>query len=267
MPPLAIAAGIGAAASIGGAALSSHAANKAANKAAAAQTQAAQINADLYKDIYSQNKTLLAPYVDLGVPAGQKLSGLIGQGPFGSTITSQVPGSALNPGSFDDFKNSTNYNWALNEGLRGVNTAKWAGGSLHSGDTLKSLIGYAGNKAADTYGQYISQLGDYLKYNDAFNIGERAYSTDQYNTNVGNLFNLLNTGAGAASATAGVGTNFANQTASANNQAANAQQQAALLSGINKSNMYSNIGGTLANLLGGIKFGGGGGGLPNVLGM
>jgi hypothetical protein len=187
-------AAIAAGGSIIGSALGGKGAAKAAKTAAKAQIKTAQMNNDLALNIYNQNKGTLAPFIGMGTNAGTKLSDLLNQGPYGSNLSSATTGSALNPGSFDNFKDSTNYNWRMNEGLRGVNTAKWAGGSLHSGDTLKGLTNYAGNLASQEYGNYINQLGDYLKYQDAFANKERAYSTDQYNQYTAGLSGLLGTG-------------------------------------------------------------------------
>ncbi len=78
MPPVVIAAGIGAAAGIGGAALSSSAQKKAAKKAASsAENTAAQNNA-LQERIYGQNQAILNPYVTRGNEAGSAINALLG---------------------------------------------------------------------------------------------------------------------------------------------------------------------------------------------
>jgi hypothetical protein len=80
MPPVVIAAGIGAAAGIGGGLLSASAQKKAASKAADAATQTAEMNNALQSQIYGENKALLSPYVNRGNSAGDAINALLGLG-------------------------------------------------------------------------------------------------------------------------------------------------------------------------------------------
>ena len=74
----ALALGIGAAASLGGAALSSSAQKSAANKAADVATQTSAENNALARDIYGQNKQALAPFMQRGNVAGDYINAMLG---------------------------------------------------------------------------------------------------------------------------------------------------------------------------------------------
>lgn len=250
-----------------GSALGGKGAKKAAKIQANAQLKSTQMNNDLARDIYGQNKATLSPFIDRGNTAGNTLSGLLAQGPYGENLSSLVPGSALNPGSFDNFKDSTNYEWRLGEGIRGVNTKFGARGALQSGAAAKGVVDYAGNAASQEYGNYINQLRDYLGYQDQWNRNERGYSTDQYNTYTNNLSNLMGSGMSGASALAGVGQNYVANTSNNNNQAAAAQGNAAMMNGFAQNNMYANMGNALGQGIGSLFAPKGGGGLSSLMGL
>jgi hypothetical protein len=74
----ALALGIGAAASLGGAALSSSAQKSAANKAAQVSTDTTATNNALARDIYGQNQQALAPFMQRGNVAGDYINAMLG---------------------------------------------------------------------------------------------------------------------------------------------------------------------------------------------
>lgn len=159
----------------------------------------------------------------LDQPANQNepygLTGGMGQGyqqPQG-TITSQVrPQTAQS--AWDQFRNSTNYNFRLGEGMNALNSG-WAGaGALQSGAAMKDAIRYGQNFGSN-------ELNNYL----ALVQGQQAL------------------GAGAASSLAGVGNDFLSSVTANNRASADAQSNAALLRGQANQQMYGGI----ANALGG----------------
>lgn len=87
-----IAAGIGAAASVGSSAIQSHAAGKAADKQTAAANQATQ----LQRDIYNQQRADSMPWLRAGQGAISTLANLSGI-PMGGPGTGGIP-SGVNPG-------------------------------------------------------------------------------------------------------------------------------------------------------------------------
>lgn len=78
MPPPLIAAGVGAAASIGGAVLGGNSTKKAARQAADTSMQTASMNNALAKDIYGQNRSALAPFMTRGNAAGDQINAMLG---------------------------------------------------------------------------------------------------------------------------------------------------------------------------------------------
>lgn len=121
----------------------------------------------------------------------------------------------LNAGNFSSFRESPDYQFALTQGLQGLDRSAAARGSLYSGGQSADVLGYASGLASQQYGNYYNRL-----------------------------MGLAGMGQSAASALAGVGNTYANQTANnAYNNAANNNALTGLLTGIG-SNLASNyIGG------------------------
>lgn len=210
MPPVLIAAGVGAAATIGGAAISSHASSSAATKAAAAQTANTNSNNALALDIYNRNTANFQPDMATGGAATASINSLL----------------AGDSHAFDDFRNSTNYNFTYGQGMNALNQGLAGQSALHSGAAQKSAIRYGQGQAGNSLGGYISLLQ-----------GQQ------------------NLGFGAAQALAGVGNTYGASVTANNNNAADAASNAALLRGQAQSQMI----GTTANALGNFasSFGGG----------
>lgn len=95
MPPVVIAAGIGAAASIGGAALSASSQKKAANKAASTAQGVADSNNALQGQIYNNNVSLAEPWRAGGLQAFNATNALLGLGGSGAPAgtVSSAPGA------------------------------------------------------------------------------------------------------------------------------------------------------------------------------
>lgn len=268
-------AGIAAAGSIAGGVMSAKAQKSAANKAADTSMQTAQMNNDLAKDIYGQNKQVLSPYQQRGNEAGNAINSLLGlgqpqqqqvqpmsnqqvgsfggqnpfqgggfggiMGGFGNVASGQwrenmsgeVPGymggsgygdgaieqrQMQNPqadynNAFDNYRNSTGYQFRTNEGVRALDAAASAGGVRNSGAAQKSLMNYGQNIASGEFNNYLALLA-----------------------------NQQGVGLSGASAQAGVGQNYVNNVTANNNSAGTAAANAQLFRGQATANMWGNIG-------------------------
>jgi hypothetical protein len=129
---------------VGGALISSHAANNASSAAANAASQ----NNALQKEIYDSNKGLEAPFINSGYGAETELNGFLGLG--GDPTATQA--------AFQKYLNSTGYQFDLSQGLDAVAQSKAASGLLGSGSLVKALDAY-GTGLAQQYGQqYVQNL-------------------------------------------------------------------------------------------------------------
>ncbi len=210
MPIALIAAGVGAVASVAGAAISSGAQKSAARTAATA----ADNNNAIQQQVRQENTTNLSPYMTRGNAAGANynaLLGLSGPGPQvgnfysenggvrpGSGVSVNVtPSSAMN--AFNTYKGSDGYQFRVGEGLNALNTGYAARGAINSGAAMKAIDTYGQGQASDEFGKYLGYLN-----------------------------NQQQIGLSGANALAGVNTNFANQVSSNNNNAAGAAGNAAI---------------------------------------
>ena len=213
--PLIIPAIIGTVGAVGGALISSHAANNASNQAA----QAAASNNALQSQIYQSNKALITPYVDRGNTAADALQGFLGLG--GDPAKTQA--------AFQNYLNSTGYQFNLHQGLDAAEQSKAAQGLYNSGAALKALDAY-GTGLAGTYGQqYIDNLG---------NVAQR--------------------GVNAVGTLTGAGQNYANQVGSNNAGAANVAANAGLAAAGQTNGLIGNALSAFGNLRGQSSYGGGG---------
>lgn len=135
--------------------------------------------------------------------------------------TGTAPNNALS--AWDTFRNSTNYQFRLDQGLEAVNTKYAAMGALESGAAMKAIDDYAQNFASNELANYMDQL----------------YRQEAL-------------GASAASSLAGVGTNLVSQVSANNTNAANAAANAALAQGQANANQWNNIGGAIGTAAGAI---------------
>lgn len=129
---------------------------------------------------------------------------------------SQSPTDAYRT-AFDNYRNSTGYDFRVREGEKGLNSGYAAKGLLNSGAAQKSMERYRQDYASGEFGNYLTQLG-----------------------------NQQNVGLSAGNALAGVGTGYSNAVASQNNAQAGVLANAALANGQASGNLY----GTAANALG-----------------
>jgi hypothetical protein len=302
MPIGVIAAGVTAAATIGGAALSSSATKKAAKSATnTALTTSAADNA-LQRETRDMNVSLAQPWMQSGLQANSAINALLGlggapaasaapqtpatapqsypaytgagtpvnalggayvdtegfSGPMNSpagrrfnnvdalqytggdpmTTTGQfgpaepypaaAPASNVAPGTtpyanaFQNFLNSTGFQFQMDQGNKAVNQGYAARGTLQSGAALKALQDRGQQTALSNY---------FLPYMNL--LGQQQ-----------------GVGLSATNATMGVGTNYANQVSGNNQAAASVAMNAAGVAGSANSQMYGSIAGALGNVAG-----------------
>jgi hypothetical protein len=168
-----IAAGLGAAGSIGGALIGQGSQD---NALQAQEAATAKIVAEQQRQ-FDLTRGDLAPWRTTGGSALGQLASLYGLstvGPDGKT----VPGSAPD---MSKFFTSPDYQFRMKQGLAGVDAGAAAGGSLDSGATRKAEIGYAGNLASGEFGNYANRLAGIA------GVGQTAVNTGaqlgQENTN------------------------------------------------------------------------------------
>ncbi|UZB05543.1 hypothetical protein OM948_08840 [Xanthomonas citri pv. fuscans] len=118
----------------------------------------------------------------------------------------------LNAGNYSSFQESPDYQFALQQGIQGLDRSAAARGSLYSGGQQADLMQFGQGLASQQYNNYYNKLAS-----------------------------LAGMGQSAASALAGVGNTYANATANnAYQGAANSNALTGLLTGVG-SNLASNI--------------------------
>lgn len=192
-------AALGAGASVLGASAQKKAAGKAAD---VAQSTANQNNA-LTREIYGNNVGILSPYVNRGNAAGNAFNELLGLG------AAAAPSAAS---AFDQYRNSTGYQFRVDEGNKAINQGYAARGQLESGAAMKALQARGQNLATDDFKDYLGLLG-----------------------------NQQGVGLSAGSALAGVGQQYAGTVSANNNMAGQAKGDAYIAGGVANQNMYSGI--------------------------
>lgn len=123
--------------------------------------------------------------------------------------------------AFDVFRNSTGYQFRVNEGMEALNSGYAGSGLLQSGAALKGLDDYRQNAASAEFGNYMGYLG-----------------------------NQQGVGLSAASAQAGVGQSYANNVSSLNSQNANALANAAVAKANNSNALIGGITSGIGNAVG-----------------
>ncbi len=275
MPPLAIAAGIGAIGAIGGAALSASAQKKAASKAANSAASTAAANNALQEKIYNQNAGYLSPFVTRGNAAGDSINALLGIGgvsaappPAAQPPASQFPPSSTQPppprgGLFSLIDQNSNYGFAGNTQQPLTANAAPAAPPVSSGLTpqaaFNNYLGSTGYQFQVDQGNQAITQGYAAK--NALQSGAALKALQTYGQNtatgffkdyLGLLGNQQGVGLAGASAIAGVGSGYANSVSANNNLAGNAQQNAYLSAGQANGNLYNAIGSSIGNVAGSV---------------
>lgn len=169
MPPVAIAAGIGAVGSIAGGVISSNGAKN------AAKAQQNSTNQQIAANNANQQmiRGLSQPTIDRGNAAGQIYSGLLGVG--GDPAASQQ--------ALATYRGSSGYQDLLTQGLGAVNANAYARGMGDSGATLKALQTRGMNLADQNVNQYLGNLNNLIQTGNSAigNVAGVATQTTQAN--------------------------------------------------------------------------------------
>lgn len=206
---------IGGVAGLAGSLISSRNNNRAIRDASNITVQNNRETNALAKWMYGQNKEILEPSVQRGNAAGQQINALLGVGGANPTASQKT--------AFDQFRNSTGYQFRLNEGMDSLGANWLARGLSKSGAAAKSAM---------TFGQGIA--------------------SDEFNNYIGALSNQQGVGLSAGSALAGVGQNYVNTVTGNNNQAASALGNAAIARANNNNALWGNLAQT-AGWIGGMS--------------
>ena len=154
---------IGAAASLGSAAIGAGAANKAAK----AQEASARINRDAAHKVGAAIDTGYVEALDKALNelnfgewrAGQPLQPYQQAGE--ASLNQLMSALGLGEGSFDPnsiIANTPGYQFRLDQGTQALNRAANAGGGLYSGATGKALVNYGQGLAGDYWNNYLNEL-------------------------------------------------------------------------------------------------------------
>lgn len=252
---------LGALATAGGGIASSVIGSKASNKAANQQAAGQQSAIDETRRQFDVSQANSQPFMEAGQQSIGMLMDAIKSGKFGMGSAGAAPADFKAP-TLEEVQQTPGYQFAAQQGSKGILQASAAGGGGISGGTSKALQGYQTNLANNTYGDafsramqaYQSQLAGY---------GTRLAANQQ---EFGQMFAPAQLGAGAT----------ANLNQIGGNASANIAQ---LMAGIGSSRAAGTMGGAasiangiggatnsisqsllLAKILGGAGVGGGGGG-------
>lgn len=193
-----------------GSAVGGISAGKGASKAADISAQNNADNNALAREVYGQNKEVLNPYAQSGLPANALLGGAAGYGD--------------QQGYRDAFRNyigNSDYAFQAQEGGNQLNSGYAGAGTLQSGAAMKGLERFRQNLQSGYRNEFNSLLG-----------------------------NQQGVGLSAGSALAGVGQNFVNTISANNNAGSAAAANAALYKGANNpfANTASMLGGTILGM-------------------
>lgn len=144
MPPAIIAAGVGAAASVGGGLI----ARSGAKKAARAQEQAAQRAEQTQREMFERQIGLQEPFRQAGMTAQQQIMQLLG---IGGDAGAAGYGSLARPFGQADFQQDPGYAFRQAEGMRALERSAAARGGLMSGATMKGIQRFGQDLASQEY--------------------------------------------------------------------------------------------------------------------
>lgn len=129
----------GAAVSVVGGAMAANSQKKAAQGAANAQERGNQLAIDEQRRQYDLSRGDQQPWMQAG-----------------SSALGQMQN--LNSGDFSSFKQSPDYQFALTQGLQGLDRSAAARGGLSSGGHSADVMNYAGGLASQNYNNYYNRL-------------------------------------------------------------------------------------------------------------
>ena len=126
--------------------------------------------------------------------------------------------------AFQNYQNSTGYQFRLNQGMNALNSGYAGAGSIKSGAAMKAAQDYGQNIASQEFNNYMNLLS-----------GQQGV------------------GLTAAGAQAGVATNYANTAGAINSSTANALGQAAIAKANNSNALLGSLAGSASSILGGLR--------------
>ena len=159
---------LGALASAGGGIASSVIGSKASNKAATQQAAGQQAGIDETRRQFDVSQANSQPFVEAGQQSIGSLMDALKSGKFGLGSAGAAPADFKAP-TLEEVQQTPGYQFAAQQGSKGILQASAAGGGGISGGTSKALQGYQTNLANTTYGDafsramqaYQSQLAGY----------------------------------------------------------------------------------------------------------
>jgi hypothetical protein len=285
MPPALIAAGVGAAASIGGAIIGGNSTKKAAQQAADTSLQVANTNNALARDIYGQNQQALSPFMQRGNAAGDQINALLGLGGAQAAPAPQPQASyahTASPMAQNGYFRGDFVGGGMPRGMA-TNDMDRGGQFPQYGNAEQPQAGQSpqpgpmqapqgGNSQADAFQRFRDSTGYQFRLGEgtnaltsqfasggALNSGAAAkaltrfgqdYGSNEFGKYMGYLGGQQATGLAGASALAGVGQNYAGLVTANNNLAGESASNAALMRGAANANMWNGIGSGVGNLFG-----------------
>ena len=151
MPPAVIAAGIGAAASVGGGMI----ARSGARRAARAQERAAQSAEQTQREMFERQIALQEPFRQGGMTAQQQIMQLLG---IGGDASMPGFGSMARPFGQQDFEQDPGYAFRQAEGMRALERSAAARGGLMSGAQMKGIQRFGQDLASQEYGNAFNRF-------------------------------------------------------------------------------------------------------------
>lgn len=180
---IALAAGLGAVGSIGGALIGGNASTNAAN----VQAQAAEQATALQQQEFNTTQANEAPWLQAGQTSLTSLmSGLQPGGQFSTPFS-----GTFTPPTAEQAAQTPGYQFTQQQGEQAIERGAASAGGAFTGGTLKSLDAFDTGLADQTYQQ---------TYNNALSTFQNQYNT--YNTNQANLYNKLASTSGLGQTTA-----------------------------------------------------------------
>lgn len=175
----------------------------------------------LEKEMYDQSRADVMPWLDTGKQGLSKLSMLLGIGDNGAGTNEY--GSLNDPFTQDQFQESPNYQFNLDQGEQAINRANAAGGRYSSPSTIQDLLKYSQGLASN-------------EFSNAFNMD--AQNKDRtYNM----LAGISGSGQNAAGQTAAIGQNYANAVTDLNSQASQINLSAQADKAARRQSAFSNL--------------------------
>lgn len=150
-----------------------------ANKSKQSSTQQSQGTSQSFNQAYPYLSDTYQPVVSQGVSASNAIANLLG-----------LNGQTGQDQGFENFRNSSGYNFIQDQGVRGIEGSSATKGLLNSGSALKAITGYSSNLAKSFLDSYLSNLGGLS--NTGLNAG-------QLIGQAGNTSNSQNTSSGSSS--------------------------------------------------------------------